>query len=114
MPILASEFVLEKCRISTLLSHYRKKVILGKEEETNENDLLNTDLACETNDGFGNESLANVNNDNDEDSADSDNSMNNGHPVKSKKSKKKANKYASENNQYKIKDFNYLGMLERK
>ena len=101
LPILSSEFILAKKRISDLLSHYRKKVILSKEEETNENDLLNTELAGETNDGF-NGSMNDDENDYN-DSADSD-----AQPVKSKK-KKKSNKYDSENNQYKIKDFNYLG-----
>ncbi len=100
LPILSGEFILAKKRISDLLSHYRKKVILSKEEETNENDLLNTELAGETNDGFN----GSMNDENDyNDSADSD-----AQPVKSKK-KKKSNKYDSENNQYKIKDFNYLG-----
>lgn len=111
LPILASDFRLEKKRIADLLSHYRKKVILSKEEETNENDLLNTDLAGETNDGFHD---ASRNGDNSDNSADSEDfaTAASSQPVKSKKSKKKkkkSNKYEIENNQYKIKDFNYLG-----
>lgn len=104
LSILSGDFFLEKCKISALLSHYRKKVILSKEEETNENNLLNTDLACETNDGFDGE---NLNGDNDDNSEDSESSLNN--TVKVKKSRKKANVYESDNNQYKLKDFNYLG-----
>ena len=105
LSILENDFILEKCKILSLLSHFRKKVILSKEEETNENNLLNTDLAPpETNDGF------NINNmdDNDDDSADSENSVNNG-TSKPKKSKKKSNQYDSENTKYKLKNFNYLG-----
>ena len=92
LSILAGEFFLERCKISSLLSHYRKKVILSKEEETNENNLLNTDL------------------NNDDNSVDSESSANNA-PIKggSRKSRKKSNQYDSENNQYKLKDFNYLG-----
>merc|ERR1712204_6599 len=70
LSILENDFILEKCKILSLLSHFRKKVILSKEEETNENNLLNTDLASpETNDGF---SINNMD-DNDDDSADSEN-----------------------------------------
>lgn len=104
LSILENDFILEKCKISSLLSHFRKKVILSKEEETNENNLLNTDLAPETNDGFSMNHL----DDNDDDSADSENSINNG-TTKSKKSKKKTDQYDSENIKYKLKNFNYLG-----
>jgi len=110
LSILAGEFFLERCKISSLLSHYRKKVILSKEEETNENNLLNTDLACETNDGFNDSGNRPGELNNDDNSVDSESSANNA-PIKSggRKSRKKSNQYDSENNQYKLKDFNYLG-----
>jgi len=85
-------------------------VILSKEEETNENNLLNTDLACETNDGFNESGDRNGELNNDDNSMDSEGSIDN-MPMKNKKSKKKSNLYDSENNQYKLKDFNYLGIF---
>ena len=111
LTILAGEFLIERCKISSLLSHYRKKVILSKEEETNENNLLDTNLACETNDGFNENGNIPGELNNDDNSMDSESSANNV-PMKSssRKSRKKSTQYDSENNQYKLKDFNYLGI----
>jgi hypothetical protein len=112
LSILDSELKLEKTKIGSLLSTFRKKVVLSKEEEYNENNLLQNNGY----DSFTNTSLTN-NNDYDEENEDDENDTDNSIPLdltqaKSshiKKAKKKKNLYDFENNKYKLKDFNYLG-----
>ena len=103
--ILEDEFKLEKCKINELLSTFRKKVVLSKEEESNENNLQHLDAETMDNNDV---SAANEPSDRDEANTDSDN---NSGDVKPSKSKKKSSQYDFENNKYKLKDFNYLGEL---
>ena len=103
--ILEDEFKLEKSKINELLSTFRKKVVLSKEEESNENNLQRMDAETMDNNDV---SAANEPSDRDEANTDSDN---NSGDAKPSKSKKKSNQYDFENNKYKLKDFNYLGEL---